>query len=91
MVPKTKLSDCFPQSSMAALGRIQPFLPRGTFQASIALCETLDAVLSKAGRKQLLTKPHHRGASSRQNCSQTLTLPPARSGLQPAKDFSPHG
>jgi len=27
---------------MTALGRIQPFLPRGTFQASIALCETLD-------------------------------------------------
>ena len=24
MVPKTKLSDCFPQSSMAALGRQPP-------------------------------------------------------------------
>ena len=24
MVPKTKLSDCFPQSSMAALGRFEP-------------------------------------------------------------------
>ena len=27
---------------MSLTGRIQPFLPRGTFQASIALCETLD-------------------------------------------------
>ena len=32
MVPKTKLSDCFPHNSMAALGRVETVvggLPRG--------------------------------------------------------------
>jgi hypothetical protein len=36
------LSGDFGDVRMPGLGRIQPFLPRGTFQASIALCETLD-------------------------------------------------
>lgn len=54
---------------MALPGRIQPFLPRGTFQASIALCETLDSrrrtVQSRAARV----------------CSQSLTI----GGEQPPK------
>lgn len=52
---------------------------------------TVDAVLSKAGRKQLLKKPHHRGASRCPGCSQPLTLPPACLRRQRLQDFAPSG
>ncbi len=65
---------------MAATGRIQPFLPRGTFQASIALCETLDS--------------RHRTVQSRtaRVCSQSLTIGCERSRqLLTNPHFSPRG
>ena len=63
------LSGGFGEVRMPGLGpRIQPFLPRGTFQASIALCETLDSRHPSVQR---------RAASA---CSQSLTLSPGALG-----------
>ena len=48
---------------------------------------TVDAVLSKAGRKHLLTKPHHRGARRCPGRSQSLTLPPGAPGSAACQGF----
>lgn len=64
-------SGSFPQTSTAATGRIQPFLPRGTFEAFGRTARVIGQstpFCPKPGSKRLLTKPHHRGRGCSQSC-----------------------